>query len=47
MQLTNLTPEIITEINVPKQMIRIQEDNIRIFALDARTIGLSNAPPEF
>ena len=47
MQITNLKREIIPEVFIPKNLIQIVGNTIRIFALDATTIGLSNTPPDF
>ncbi len=40
------TQEIVTEIYLSAEIFDIPNDSIRIFALDAHTIGLSNSPPQ-
>ena len=40
------TQEMVTEIYLPVDLLDISEEFIRIFALDAHTIGLSNSPPQ-
>ena len=47
MQVSNLREELIAEIPVSKSLIDLTSDTVGIFALDSRTIGLSNNPPEF
>jgi len=44
--ISDSTPEIVTEIYLSTELIMIPKEKIRIFALDAHTIGLSNNPPQ-
>ncbi len=40
------TQEMVTEIYLSVELLDISTNSIRIFALDAHTVGLSNSPPE-
>ncbi|MFW9914523.1 MAG: hypothetical protein ACFFGZ_02835 [Candidatus Thorarchaeota archaeon] len=43
---SDATQEMITEVYLTTDLLHCPEDSIRIFALDAHTIGLSNNPPK-
>lgn len=40
------TQEMVTEIYIESDLLKIKKKTIKIFALDSKTIGLSNNPPE-
>ena len=40
------TQEMVTEIYISTELLDVPKNTIRIFALDAHTIGISNSPPQ-
>lgn len=43
---SDATQEMITEVYLTTDLLDCREDFIRIFALDAQTLGISNQPPQ-
>ena len=42
---TDSTQEMVTELYIESDMLKVTGSKIKIFALDVQTIGLSNNPP--